>query len=99
MGGAGTWYIGGRNQDLFTAAIPVAAPIVADDVDWHIPVFVIHSVNDELVSFDAAKKHADQLRGKGAMIEFRSVDGLSHFQSPLFARFVGEGVSWIKTKW
>src|SRR5262245_49040055 len=58
LGGEGAWFIGSRHQDLFTGAIPVAAPVAGGNVAWTIPVYVIHSENDEVVSHRSAKKHA-----------------------------------------
>ncbi|MGL4422458.1 MAG: hypothetical protein ACRCZF_17455, partial [Gemmataceae bacterium] len=40
LGGEGTWFIGSRHQDLFTGAIPVAAPVAGAKTSWKIPVYV-----------------------------------------------------------
>ncbi|MBX9624555.1 MAG: hypothetical protein K2X82_12175 [Gemmataceae bacterium] len=65
LGGEGAWFIGGRHQDLFTGAIPVAAPVAGGDVEWKIPVYAIHSDADDVVRYGPAKKHADALKAKG----------------------------------
>ena len=88
MGGEGTWYIGSRHQDVFTAAIPVAAP-VAGSTDWKIPVYSIHSEQDEIISHSAAKGHADAIKAKGGKIEFKSVSGLTHYDTPSYATLRG----------
>jgi predicted peptidase len=98
MGGAGTWFIGSRHQDVFTAALPVAAPVTGS-TDWKIPVYAIHSQQDEIVPHGAAKRHADAIRGKGAKVEFNSASGLTHYDSPAYASHVGEGVKWLKEQW
>jgi len=98
MGGAGTWFIGSRHQDIFTAAIPVAAPVTGS-TDWKIPVYSIHSQQDEIVSYSAAKKHADAIKTKGGKIEFKTVSGLTHYDSPSYAGAVGEGVKWVQAQW
>src|SRR5262249_54156034 len=99
LGGEGTWYIGSRHQDLFTGAIPVAAPVAGGDVTWTIPVYVIHSDKDEIVSYSRAKCHADAIKAKGAILEFKTVGGLSHYKTPAYASSVGEAVKWLQTEW
>src|SRR5262249_7901749 len=78
LGGEGTWFIGSRHQDVFTGAIPVAAPVAGGDVAWKIPVYVIHSDKDEVVSYNSASSHAEKVRQKGAKLEFKTVNGLDH---------------------
>jgi len=98
MGGAGTWFIGSRHQDLFTGAIPVAAP-VAGSAEWKIPVYAIHSQQDEIVPYSAAKQHAAAVQAKGGKIELKTVSGLTHYDSPAYAPHVGEGVKWLQEQW
>jgi predicted peptidase len=97
MGGAGTWFIGSRHQDVFTAAIPVAAPVTGSTA-WKIPVYAIHSQQDEIISHAAAKRHADAIQAAGGKVEFKSVSGLTHYDSPAYATHVGEGVKWLEGK-
>jgi predicted peptidase len=99
MGGAGTWFIGSRHQDLFTGAIPVAAPVADGDAGWRIPVYVIHSDKDQIVSYSAARQHADAVKAKGAKVEFKTVSGLSHYQTGAYGRYVGDAVQWLQTEW
>jgi predicted peptidase len=99
LGGEGTWFIGSRHQDLFTGAIPVAAPVAGGDVPWTIPVYVIHSDKDEIVSYSKAKRHADAVKGKGAKLEFKTVNGLSHYKTTAYASAVGDAVRWLQSEW
>jgi predicted peptidase len=98
MGGAGSWYIGSRHQDIFTAAMPVAAP-VEGSTEWKIPVYSIHSQQDDIVSHSAAKSHAEAIKSKGGKIEFKSVGGLTHYDTGSYASYVGEGVKWVEEQW
>jgi len=98
LGGEGTWFIGSRHQDLFTGAIPVAAP-VAGETGWTIPVYVIHSANDEVVSFAGAKKHADAVKEKGAKLEFKTVNGLSHYKTSAYGSYLRDAVKWLQAEW
>ncbi len=99
LGGEGTWFIGSRHQDLFTGAIPVAAPVAGGDVAWKIPVYVIHSDKDQIVSYAAAKQHADSVKAKGAKLEFKTVNGLSHYDTGSYGTYVGEAMKWLQVQW
>jgi predicted esterase len=98
MGGEGTWYIGSRHQDVFTGAIPVAAP-VAGSTEWKVPIYVIHSQDDEIVSHASAKRHAEAIKSNGGKLEFKSISGLTHYDTPSYANHVGEGVKWLEEQW
>ncbi len=99
-GGEGTWHIGGRHQDLYTGAIPIAAPIPAESgPDWSIPVYAIHGEKDEIVSYRAAKEHVEKLRANGARAVFRSVPDLTHYQTAAYARYLAEGIAWLQSEW
>jgi len=97
MGGEGVWHLAGRHQDLFTGAIPVAAP-VAGGTDWKIPVYAIHSSKDEIVSFKRAKRHAGKVEANGGTIKFTSVKGLTHYDAAGYGSHVIEGVKWIRAQ-
>jgi predicted peptidase len=99
LGGEGAWFIGSRHQDVFTGAIPVAAPVAGGKADWKIPVYVIHSDKDKVVSYSSAKSNAESLKSKGAKVEFRSVSGLDHYQTGAYAQYVGDGVKWLQAQW
>lgn len=98
MGGEGTWFLGSRHQDVFTAAIPVAAP-VSGSRNWKIPVYVVHSQQDEVISHRSAEVHANALKAQGAKVEFKSVTGLTHYDSPAYATHVGDGIKWLQEQW
>jgi predicted peptidase len=99
LGGEGAWFIGSRHQDLFTAAIPVAAPVAGRDAAWSIPVYVIHSDKDEVVSYNAAQRHAEALKAKGTKLEFKTLGGLSHYNTSAYGPAVGDAVTWLRTQW
>lgn len=99
MGGQGAWFIGGRHQDLFTAAVPVAAPPDGADAEWKIPVYVIHSEADDKVKIGPARAHAEAMKAKGATVEFKAVPELNHFLTDKYAPAVGEAVAWLQGRW
>jgi predicted peptidase len=98
MGGQGTWFIGSRHQDLFTAAIPVAGE-PAGGLDWKIPIYVIHSRKDEVIPIEPTRKHLEQLKAQGVKVEFKEVTDLTHFQTPKYAAALKEVVPWLGQVW
>ena len=97
MGGEGTYSIAGRHQDLFTGAIPVAAPVTGT-TEWQIPVFAIHSNQDTTVPFSGAKKHTDSIKKAGGKIQLKTAQGLTHYDAGGYDHYVIEGVEWIRSQ-
>jgi predicted peptidase len=98
MGGIGTWHIGNKHQDLFTAAIPIAsAP--AGDAAWTIPLYVIHSRDDDVLPIAPVRDHVNRLRAAGARIEWRELAGLTHYNTGAFAPALADAASWLEQAW
>lgn len=98
MGGQGTWSIGSRYQNLFTAAIPVAGE-PAGGLDWKIPVYVIHSPKDEVVPIAPTRNHVERLKAKGVKADLKEVSGLTHYQTSEYAAPLKEAVPWLQQVW
>lgn len=64
MGGVGTWHIGSRHSQLFTAAIPVAGR-PAGQKDWKTPLYVIHAPADEVFPIGESAELRSRLEGQG----------------------------------
>jgi predicted peptidase len=99
LGGEGVWFIGSRHQHVFTGAVPVAAPAAGGDVVWSIPVYVIHSNDDQVVSYNAAKKHADAVKARGTRLEFKTLNGLDHYNTSAYGVDVRDAVRWLQEEW
>jgi predicted peptidase len=98
MGGKGTWHIGSKHQDLFTAAIPIAGEPTGT-ADWKIPVYVIHSTKDEVIPIAPARKHAEKLKTQGAKVTFKELTTLTHFQVPEYGAPLKDALPWIESVW
>jgi predicted peptidase len=98
MGGKGTWYLAGRNQDRFSAAIPIAGSPTTD-VDWKIPLYVIHSRQDRVVPLGPTQQYVDGLKSKESDVTLVVIDGVSHYETPRFAKPLRAAVPWIKKVW
>ena len=82
--------MGIRDQppDLFSAAIPVAAPPTSEAAEAlaGVPVYAIHSRDDGLFDWQIIEEVVQRLRARGVDAELRLVEGATHFQTK---RFVG----------
>jgi predicted peptidase len=99
MGGQGTWYIAGRNQDLYTAAMPISGEAARGEVEWKIPVMVMHSLDDELMPFRQAEDLYIELKRQGANAELKVVTGVTHFETYRFVTPLRESVRWLQSVW
>lgn len=98
MGGIGTWHIGNKHQDLFTAAIPIASQ-PAGGAAWTIPLYVIHSRNDEVLPIAPVRDHVSKLKAAGARVEWRELAGLTHYKTDAFVPALTETASGLEQSW
>jgi predicted peptidase len=98
-GGAQTWLLANRHQDFFTAALPMSARPRQNDVRWRIPIFVIHSENDELIPFETVQTYVNAQLTIGATIRLRTVTGLTHYQTASFVTPMRDAVGWLGEVW
>lgn len=98
MGGEGTWFVGARHADLFTAGLPIAgAP--RNTQEWTLPIYVIHSSKDEVLPISLTEKRVPELKEAGVNIEFNKLNNLTHFQVAEYADELKKAVPWIKQAW
>jgi predicted peptidase len=100
-GGVGTWYLAARNQDKFAAAIPMAGQPQPDsaNVEWEIPLYVIHSRRDEIMPFEQTERVVGQLRDRGVAVEFVLLKDMTHYETDRFIRPLQATVSWVRKVW
>ena len=99
MGGRGTWYLAGRNQGVFAAAIPVAGSPAADTDEWEVPLYVIHSRQDRVLPLQPTQQYVDKLKENGADIRLVVIDGVTHYETGRFAEPLQKAVPWIRNAW
>lgn len=99
MGGQGTWFIAGRHKDLFTTALPIAAKPAGGEVGWTIPVYVIHSQNDEVIPLGSTRQHVETLKARGAKVELKVIAGVTHYQTFKYVGALREAIPWLKRAW
>ena len=100
-GGMGTWYLAARNQERFAAAVPMAGMPQPDsaDIQWDIPLYVIHSRRDEIVPLDRTEQVVTLLRDKGAAVEFVLLQDVTHYETDRFVRPLQAIVPWMRKVW
>jgi dipeptidyl aminopeptidase/acylaminoacyl peptidase len=101
MGGRGTWYLSARNPDRFTGVIVMATGPGRESLEnlEHMPLYIIHSPDDEVVPYQPVEELAVQLAGRGYPVQMIRLPGATHgmmgdYVGPL--RAAGE---WMRTQW
>jgi predicted peptidase len=101
LGGSGTWYLASRNQKRFAAALPMSGRPVSNaaGIDWEIPLYVIHSRQDEVVPFGPTETVVNQLKARGVSVELAAVEGITHYETSRFAESLHAAIPWIRQAW
>jgi predicted peptidase len=101
MGGRGTWYMASQHPRLFTGAIAIAASVgdLAPDTLATMPTYVIHSRDDQVVSFDQAERNARQLETLGRQIHFEALQGPGHYAMGGYIESLQRAGRWISVHW
>ncbi len=102
IGGEGSWQFAGKHPDFFTAAIPMSGRPPGDyaSTDWTVPMLIIHSRDDELFPFQVVADAVSALESQGnTTVQLYPLDGISHFNYPLFAEPLKEAVRWVSQVW
>lgn len=74
------------------------------EVPWHegllgVPVYVINSCADELIPCAPVRNAVQQLRARGAEIEFVALEDVGHYESVEYVAALRESVAWIREVW
>jgi len=101
MGGRGTWFMSSHHQDLFTAAIPMAASTGDDPPESlaTMPTYIIHSRRDEVVPFGPAERNARDLERLGRTVRFEPLSEPTHFDMIAYVPALGRAVTWVTDQW
>lgn len=101
MGGAGTWYLAARNPDRFSAAVVMAGwpPQAIEDVEWKIPLVIIHSRQDEIVPLQPTEYFSNTLQEKGVPVKLVVLDGITHYEMFRFVEPLRTTISWVESVW
>lgn len=109
MGAFGTWHWASKYQERFAGAFAIAG-MPADmnsfredrkmlDTDWQIPLYIMHSHQDELIDIQPNIDYVKKLKADGKDVTFHELYVLTHHQENLLPESVGHAVPWIKRVW
>ncbi len=95
------WYMAARHQNRFAAAIPIAARPESDsgEIEWRIPLYIIHSRQDEVVPLEPVETVVGQLKARGVSVELVVVEGITHFETSRFIGPLRAAIPWIQNVW
>jgi predicted peptidase len=101
MGGNGTWYLAARHPDRFSAAVVMAGwpPAEVTQIGWKVPLYVIHSWDDEFMPLEPTKYTVNSLVEQGAEIEFRILEGITHFETYRYVEPLKSVIPWLDSLW
>jgi predicted peptidase len=98
MGGNGAWFLAAQHPQLFCAAVVVSGwpPSEATQVDWKVPLYIIHSRDDEFVPLATTQKTVNSLLSRDVEVEFTILEGITHFETYKFIEPLKKTISWIQ---
>jgi predicted peptidase len=101
LGGRGTWFFATRHPDLFDGAIPIAGSVRDDPLDalGEMPIYVIHSRDDEVVDIASARVAVDTLQAADHPVRFEELAGVGHYSMGAYVQSLADAGAWILAQW
>jgi predicted peptidase len=101
MGGIGAWHFAAHHPERFRAAVVMAGwPAEGSlDVDWQVPLYAIHSRQDEIVPLEPTEAAVAELLSRGASVELVTISGITHYQTSRFVDPLQDAIPWILEAW
>lgn len=98
-GGAGAWYYGLKYPERFSAIVPVAGTPAGSAASWKLPVFAVHSRDDQVVPIGPTRSYLAELKKNGVHAEMLEVSEIAHHQTYKFVDSLRQAVPWLKALW
>jgi predicted peptidase len=92
-------------QTSESGAESVARYAESGSVEWpeglvDMPLYVMHSVDDELIPIGPVQRAAEELRALGGDVEFLRIDaGIGHHETPSYVPYLRRAVPWLQQVW
>lgn len=99
MGGQGTWYWAGKYPDRFSAAIPISGTPNGSAATWRVPVFAVHSRDDQVQPIGPTEQRIAELKQRGVNAEIVVLKGIQHFETDRFVSGLRQAVPWVQDIW
>jgi predicted peptidase len=77
----------------------------AGSIDWpaalrEMPLYIIHSRDDELIPIAPVERAAAELTALGGDVEFHPIDGgIGHHETPRYVPYLARAVPWLQRQW
>ena len=100
-GGNGIWYIAARNPKEFGAAVAMSAKPLKDALshEWKIPLYVIHSREDEEFPIEEVTTTVRRMQEAGAPVTLAIVEEITHLETSKYVEPLRAAVPWLHKVW
>ena len=101
LGGRGTWFFATRHPDVFDGAIPIAGAVRDDPLDalGEMPIYVIHSRDDEVVDIASAREAVETLQAEDHPVHFEELAGVGHYSMGAYIPSLENAGRWMREQW
>jgi predicted peptidase len=99
MGGQGTWYWADKYPEQFSAAIPISGTPTPSAASWRIPVFAVHSRDDQVQPIGPTQQRIAELKKRGVNAQIVVLNGIQHFETYKFVSGLHQAVPWVREVW
>jgi predicted peptidase len=99
MGGQGAWHFAEKFPERFSAAIPVSGTPPESASGWRLPVFAIHSRDDQVQPFQPTATRIAELQKAGMNAKLVPLNGITHYQMNRFQSALRQAVPWLREVW
>ena len=99
MGGQGTWYWADRYPERFSAAVPISGTPTPSGATWRLPVFAVHSRDDQVQPIGPTEQRIAELKKRGINAQMVVLNGIEHFETYKFVSGLRQAVPWIQEIW
>jgi predicted peptidase len=99
MGGQGTWYWADRYPERFSAAVPISGTPTPSGATWRLPVFAVHSRDDQVQPIGPTEQRIAELKKRGINAQMVVLNGIEHFETYKFVSGLRQAVPWIQDIW
>jgi len=96
MGGVGTWHFASKFPERFMAGIPVASRPTASEPLPTIPMWALHSTDDEVFPIARTRDAIRPLLARDPRCVFEVISGVTHFETARFAEPLTRSVDWVR---
>ena len=99
MGGSGAWSFAQKFPQRFSGAIPVAARPPESAAGWKVPVFAVHSRDDQVAPYAPEAARIAELQKAGVNAKLISLTGITHYETGRFRDAVRQSIPWLREVW